>query len=282
MLAMPRSAFVLTLSACTFFSVEAFAQTPPERPQLRYSLPIDLSIVGVGGAAWITSETLKSYIAPSACRWCTPPGIDLSVKNVLRWKSTKGADIASYVTGFALAPLAAFGLDAAVVVSGGGTWKEVGGDALVILEAITVASDLNQIVKFAVGRERPFVHDLSPDDKGKTSQPSDNNLSFFSGHTTLAFVSAVSAGTVATLKGYKAAPWIWGTGLTLAAATGYLRIAADKHYFIDVMTGALIGSAVGVLVPWLHRPGSSQGAQVSGVSASPLNRGGTFGISGVW
>jgi membrane-associated phospholipid phosphatase len=282
MLAMSRSAFVLTLSACTFLSAEAFAETPPERPQLRYNLPIDLSIALGGGAAWITSEVLKSHLAPSTCRWCTPPGIDLSVKNALRWESTKGADIASYVTGFGLAPMAAFGLDAAIVISGGGKWKEVGVDALIILESIAVAADLNQVVKFIVGRERPFVHDLSPDEKTKTSQPSDNNLSFYSGHTTLAFVSAVSAGTVATLKGYKAAPWVWGTGLTLAAATGYLRIAADKHYFIDVMTGAVLGSAVGVLVPWLHRPSTSNSAQVSGVSASPLGGGGTFGISGVW
>jgi membrane-associated phospholipid phosphatase len=39
---------------------------------------------------------------------------------------------------------------------------------------------------------------------------------------------------------------VWATGLTLASTVGYLRIAADKHYFSDVVTAAIIGSIVGV------------------------------------
>jgi hypothetical protein len=39
--------------------------------------------------------------------------------------------------------------------------------------------------------------------------------------------------------------------LSLAAATGYLRIAADSHYFSDVLVGAAVGTAVGLLVPHL-------------------------------
>lgn len=141
-----------------------------------------------------------------------------------------------------------------------GDFREWGEDATVIVESIVVAANTNQLVKFLVGRERPFVHDLDADGKGRTSTPGDNNLSFYSGHTMLGFVSAVSAGTIASLKGYRAAPVIWGTGLTFAAATGYLRIAADKHYFTDVVTGAVMGSLAGFLVPWLHRP-KSTGAQ---------------------
>jgi membrane-associated phospholipid phosphatase len=41
----------------------------------------------------------------------------------------------------------------------------------------------------------------------------------------------------------------------MAALTGYLRIAADKHYFTDVLVGAIVGSAIGVAVPYFaHRP----------------------------
>ena len=42
-------------------------------------------------------------------------------------------------------------------------------------------------------------------------------------------------------------------GFTAAAATGYFRMAADKHWLTDVLTGAATGTAVGLLVPWLHR-----------------------------
>lgn len=257
------------------------AKEPP-RPRLRYSLPIDLTITGLGGAAWITSEVLKSQLAPSTCGWCNPPGVDTSVKNGLRWSSTRTADALSYVTGFALAPIAAYGLDAAVVLGGGGTVDEWAIDALVITEAIVVAADINQLIKFSVGRERPFVHDLELSQKNGTGQPSDNNLSFFSGHTTLGFVAAVSAGTVASLKGYRAAPWIWAGGLSLAAATGYLRIAADRHYLTDVLVGTAVGSAVGLVVPLIHRPCYEDGRPcVTTVLASPAPAGAGGAVVGL-
>ena len=38
---------------------------------------------------------------------------------------------------------------------------------------------------------------------------------------------------------------VWISALGLASATGYLRIAADKHYFSDVFVGAIVGSLIG-------------------------------------
>ncbi len=88
------------------------------------------------------------------------------------------------------------------------------------------------------------------------AQP-DDTTSFYSGHTNVAFSLAVSAGTVATLRGYRWAPWVWITGLSLATATGYLRVAGDKHYFTDVLAAAAMGSAIGFGVPFVfHRPSS--------------------------
>ena len=47
---------------------------------------------------------------------------------------------------------------------------------------------------------------------------------------------------------------IWASTLSLATVTGYLRIAADKHYFTDVLVGAIIGSTVGhIAFEKLHR-----------------------------
>ena len=45
------------------------------------------------------------------------------------------------------------------------------------------------------------------------------------------------------------------TGIDNAAVTASLRVAAGKHFFTDVLTGAGVGSAVGFLVPYLHRRG---------------------------
>ncbi len=274
---MSRSMLSFVLVTCTLVPAGALAEDAPPpraRPQMRVSLPIDLTVTGVGGAAWITTEILKSRIAPAACRWCKPPGVDDTIQNGLRWSDRKIAARMSDITGFALAPLAAFGFDAAIVYTSGGTFAEWGTDALVILESMVVAADLTQIVKYSVGRARPLLHYGTGTAEERESR--DKNLSFFSGHTSFTFSAAVSAGTVATLKGYRAAPFIWATGLTIAATTGYLRMAADKHYFTDVMVGAVVGSAVGFVVPWLHRPEAEEGSRVSGMMGGPLPAGGAF------
>jgi membrane-associated phospholipid phosphatase len=111
----------------------------------------------------------------------------------------------------------------------------------------------------------------------------DEDLSFYSGHTSESVSLAVAAGTVASIRHYRLAPLVWATSLPLALATGYLRIGADRHYFTDVLTGALVGAAIGFLVPYVfHRGNDATGATV----ASPTTRGSTpssvIGFSGVW
>ena len=90
------------------------------------------------------------------------------------------------------------------------------------------------------------------------SDRADDNLSFYSGHTNLAFALVVSAGTIAHIRNYEAEPYIWGFGIPIALFVAYTRIAAQKHYFTDVLIGAVIGSAIGFAIPWLHRNTSSK------------------------
>ena len=150
-------------------------------------------------------------------------------------------------------------------------------DVLLVGEAVVVAQSINQVAKFALARERPFVHYLpsAPDGvRELTASPSDDNLSFFSGHSTLAFSIATSSATVATLRGYRLAPVLWASGLAQAAAVAYLRIGADKHYFSDVMLGALVGSAIGIGLPMLfHRPrGRRRRRRPAAASPRPARR----------
>ena len=247
---------------------------------LRYDLAVDIPVTAVATAGWFTSELLKDRLAQSTCRWCdSVPGVDTSVRNSLKWQDTATPNLWSNITGFGLAPLLALS-GVALAAHQDGALSGAGIDILVVAKATALAADLNQIVKFAVGRERPFVHALAEADKRKTAHPADNNMSFYSGHTNLVFALAVSSGTVASLRGYRWAPAVWGSGLAMAATTGYLRIAADKHYFTDVMLGAVTGSAIGFAVPYFLHRGSSR--SVPSVGGTVGTAGGGLSVAWAW
>lgn len=250
-------------------SVSATAQAePPPRP---FSVDpwVSVPLTTVGATAWIGSELAKGSIVATQCRWCNAPGIDDGARDALRWSDTSTANLLSNVFGFGGMPVLLFG-GLALTSAKDGAWRKIPEDFLVVAETVVLAADLNQAVKFAVQRERPFVHALAPADKASTAQPADNDLSFYSGHTTLAFSVATSAAMVASLRGYSLAPVLWAVGLPLAAFTGYLRIAADKHYLTDVLLGAALGSAFGIGIPLLHRLQAGRSVMIApmGIGAS--------------
>ena len=113
-----------------------------------------------------------------------------------------------------------------------------------VVDSVAVTVILTQAVKYAVRRERPADTTCHPD---RTSEP-DRNLSFFSGHTAVAFALIASAHETSRLRGRPRNDWLWLGGAS-AVATGYLRVAGDRHYLIDVVTGAGVGYLVGRLTP---------------------------------
>ncbi|MGO9834035.1 MAG: phosphatase PAP2 family protein [Polyangiaceae bacterium] len=231
-------------------SAPAAAQGQVQTNALRWDPALDAAVTAGAAAAWIGSEVLKGDLAPSHCRWCSVDSMDAGVREALVWRDTGLADGLSNVTGFVLMPLAAVGLDALAAARDGALGR-VPEDTLLIAEAGVVAADLTQLTKMLVGRERPFVHVLPPEDKTQTAQPSDNDLSFFSGHSAEAFALAAASGTVSTLRGYRWAPLTWSVGGVVAATTAYLRIAADKHWLTDVLVGAVVGAGTGFAIPFL-------------------------------
>lgn len=243
-------------------------------PALKYRLDLDLAVISISTAGWTIMELLKDDMAPAGCRWCGVNGLDEWGHDNLKWSNTKSAQVASNITAYALAPIAAFGLDA-LAAQRHGELDNFWVDALVISEAATVSSLVSQIVKSAVGRQRPEYRYNGP-----PNGPSENNVSFYSGHTSLAFSLAVSSGTVATMRNYEMAPWIWGTGLAIATTTGYLRIAADKHYITDVIAGAVAGSAFGFGIPYLFHRNKDEGGNSTVLTAAPRDGGMTLNIAG--
>lgn len=246
-----RPALVAAL-ALSLLAAPAVAADSPQVPELRYDLRLDVPITVVGALAIPGSQLL---FAPEACRWCIGPEgpnrLDAAARRALRWEQTGRAAGLSDLTAFALVPLASFGLLAAGAADRDALPKTPI-DLLVSAQATVITLDVTQLVKLTVARERPFVGGLTPAER---AEEGDLYTSFFSGHTSFSFAVAVSSGTVASLRHYRTAPWIWATGLPLAGLAGYLRIAADKHFLTDVLVGAVVGSALGFALPYVfHRP----------------------------
>ena len=125
----------------------------------------------------------------------------------------------------------------------------------------------NRITKYTVARERPEAEGCGAGSSAPACSVDDRNLSFFSGHTT---VAATFAGLTCAhhqklaLYGSFAADLgacLGSAGLSLG--TGYLRIASDNHWWSDVALGQLVGFSAGYLLTWAHyyagtsAPGSS-------------------------
>ena len=73
-----------------------------------------------------------------------------------------------------------------------------------------------------------------------------DEFSFPSGHTATAFTNA----SLLFYEYKDASIWYASSGFLFATATGFLRIANNKHYTSDVLAGAGIGTAVGLAVSY--------------------------------
>ena len=124
--------------------------------------------------------------------------------------------------------------------------------SVMYLETMMFSVFLPSYGKGGVQRIRPYVYnaDAPLDDKLN----SEAKRSFFSGHTTIAFSSAVFFLTVYSnyYPNSKWKPYIWGGSLLAASTVGYMRYRAGAHFPTDIIVGAVVGSAIGYLIPKLH------------------------------
>jgi len=111
----------------------------------------------------------------------------------------------------------------------------------------------------------------------KEIRPNGKKYSFPSGHTSTAFASAEFM-----RMEYKDRSALYGVaGYLMAAATGYLRMYNNKHWFSDVVTGAGIGIASTQLSYWLYpkiKKAFSKN-KPSNTIVMPTYNNGTFGLS---
>ncbi len=114
------------------------------------------------------------------------------------------------------------------------------------LEAQSATLLVTQLAKFLGNRQRPWVaYENFSAPLYRAGRPERANVSFFSGHTSVAFASASFHHRM--LERFQGKRFgeaeVWGVYLA-ATVTGLMRISADKHYLTDVLTGAAVGTLI--------------------------------------
>ncbi|MCK5148844.1 phosphatase PAP2 family protein [bacterium] len=124
-------------------------------------------------------------------------------------------------------------------------------DMLVWGESVLLTAGLTWVIKNGVRRVRPSAYRKS--ERGEALEKK-SMRSFFSGHTSIAFASAVSAASLWSLRhgGERAEKWIWGSLVGTASICGICRVLAGGHFPTDVIAGALAGSLIAWLTVRLH------------------------------
>ncbi len=107
---------------------------------------------------------------------------------------------------------------------------------------------INMWTKNIFTRYRPYAYDNNLDINKKMS--SDARNSFYSGHTTIAFGSAVFLAYSIENMDYSrlSKNLVWITSLGLASSTGILRVISGQHFLTDVLLGAVVGSGLAILI----------------------------------
>lgn len=259
---------LFVLLFCLIFSI-SFAEN--SEPIFKLDLETD-GVFFVGAAALNISaylfEDTDVPLGNATYNLDDVPGFD-------RWAATsysKGLDITGDIFQYASALL-----PAVLLTVPKNNWLTIG---VMYVESFAWAFGLKNLAKAFVTRARPFMY--FDDYPQEYVDDSDYVNSFCSGHTAIAFNGATFASYVFSKYNPDSVwklPVIIGS-YTLATTTAIFRMASGNHFLSDVLTGALIGSATGFLVPFFHThhtwkkaDNSSEAENTQELSFSPLPNG---------
>ena len=162
-----------------------------------------------------------------------PNPVDQSFRNKVKW-SANNMDLAASISDLLLYG-AFIGTIPIVPAFSNNNYSEA---LKMSLHVISLNGIITDIVKMTVKRQRP-------DSFYKTRADADDSFrSFFSGHTSTAFALGTSNAILLSEAYPDKRNLIWFANISVATATGYLRIAGDKHYLSDVLFGGIVGYLV--------------------------------------
>lgn len=226
---------------------------------------------------------------PGSPRWRGDGALDRGARSVLRIRDQTARRIAARIgdvlyVGLTAAPAA---LDSFVLAQLVHESEEVAWQTFMIYgQSMLTTAFATVLAQGASGRIRPMVDECARDlDYDPMCKSRWLYRSFFAGHVSMAFTGAsllcVTHTRIPLLGG--GAESALACALPFAAATyvGVSRVSGDKHWLSDVLVGAAIGAASGLLIPLaLHygfgAPEAPEDAPPASIPRTPIGLGGTF------
>ena len=201
----------------------------------------DSAIILTGAVITLGANSLMYPLVRQSCP-CDPNSVNFIDRPVIANQSKTADIMANYTVGLALvAPVIIDYLD----IGYGKSFLE---DMTVYSEVLSLNFGLVTVVKFAAQRPYPYVYQKS--NVAFETDPSDY-LSFYSGHTATTVSSLAAASMTLSLR-HKGIVWPWIATAVLGSSVAVELVLSAEHFTTDVVVGAVMGLAVGTLVPGLH------------------------------
>src|SRR4051812_5397275 len=233
----------------------AMPPAPTEYSPYTLRLDVDLSLLILGTTLWGGTSFIGAGSTPPP--WCgtmsTAPcdasGVNALDRTAIGLYDPKARTAANVMVG--VVPAAFTVLD--IVDTGVTHWRGWLTDAVVITEAVVWSGAVQDIVRRAVRRPRPYMYvaGLNPSER----EGPEADFSFFSGHTSNTFAMVTAAAFTYHLR-HPRSKWrylVWALAVAGETTEPVLRVLAGDHFPVDCIVGALVGTSAGILFPALHR-----------------------------
>ena len=267
-----RASAIVCLVCSLLGPATAAADEPFGHDESPYALRLDVDIatLALGAVLWGGTSFIGATTQAPFCGGTNTPPCDASQVNAFdrlaighsSQPARTAADIISFV------PIAYLALD--MIDVGARHWKTYLTDLWVVAEALAWNGAVQDIVRRAVRRPRPFLY--SPGVYPSERDRPEAGFSFYSGHTSFAFALATSCSYTYTLR-HPHSPWrwvIWPALMAVASIEPILRVYSGDHFPTDVIVGAVAGSAIGLLFPAVHRRLKSAPKVLTGMRLVPV------------
>lgn len=219
---------------------------PPSGAAYDLDAGIEVPLFVMSGMLTVTTVFATDMGQSSCAVLCEPRGVN----GMDRWLAGRYDEDWKLASDISLAGSIGLGVSVLFIDGGflAGLW-----DGVVVAEAALMNIALTMTLKIAVGRSRPYMY--GEDAPLNIREDRDGGQSFPSGHTSMAAVLTTSVFSVLIAR-RPDSPWPWvylAAGSAVTGLVGASRVLAGKHFLTDVLAGAALGAAVGLVVPALHR-----------------------------